>query len=129
MDRREAIEILSQMKSRARSSDLFAYIGPAIDFAIADMKVCDKMNQGWVRVNDHPPDVDGEYVVCNADGVRFFCTYDSFIEDPDQRFGVWVDKFDDAAGGWIGEEWIPFDNIKCWFCVPEPPSEGESKCK
>ena len=72
MTRREAIEALEYLISGECTDTQMDYVDE-IEFAIADMKICDANNCGWISVKDRPPKI-GDTVLftgLSSFGTRF----------------------------------------------------------
>lgn len=115
MDRDEAMGILQHMKTRVVTDDLDTTIrvgreNEAIDFAIADMKICAMNNAGWKNAKDNPPENGQQCLTYSPRGrMRVVKAYQTACA-PDE---VW----------WEAPRNDHFVSVTHWMELPPPPQK------
>lgn len=110
----------------------------AIGWEFSEEKAVDRWNtrveetpprQQWISVEDKLPDSDGEYLVLHEDGSMFTTTYDSCVDEPDERWGCWKEYFSSETLGSLGSDWLPIFGITHWMPIPVlPEKDGVFAC-
>lgn len=152
MNRREAIETLKKAIAQVEW-DYPMEIAAALDFAIADMKICEANNAGWISVKDRMPESGKHVLVCceihplNPNGMskkRYICdgyyAAEHSIAD-DCRDYDFCDAYDYdeeedeyyLKEGWyeVIKNWDEYssvvieDFVTYWMPLPELPKEDD----
>lgn len=122
MNRREAIETIKKAIAQVEW-DYPMEIAAAFDFAIADMKICEANNAGWISVKDRYPDAAGVAVLVSATsqyGQQH--VFEAFIGYGDftwytmdcTKMGNRRITCNEVSNNWKITHWMP---------LPEPPKE------
>ena len=131
MTRDDAIKILEHMKTRVCTDDLettcrVSRENEAIDFAIADMKVCRWANIGWIFVGDRLPELNQNVLVYavrrpidgfSGDHVITICkryVFKMFPSSPGHE--TWSSPWQYFHTDYEITHWMP---------LPEGPKEGD----
>jgi hypothetical protein len=110
MNRREAIETIKKAIAQVEW-DYSMEIAAAFDFAIADMKICEANNAGWISVKDRLPERPENWPHCEIKRCYFLVAMESGCV---KSLG-----FDFADMRWH----TTGSPVTHWMPLPEPPKE------
>ena len=125
MNRHEAIETLKKAIAQVEW-DYPMEIAAALDFAIADMKICEANNAGWVSVKDRlPTESDGTVLVCYPNQAPYNLMEPHVNAKHDRR--VATGCYSQYSSTWYHGDMRGVGGADpiAWMPLPEPMKEKE----